>query len=679
MANTERVILPTEPGSVAVHTLVSRAAASFYDETPIPVDPAGDDYELGFTLLCQRRGYEPPSEITDSDFEEFLAEIYPDPDKDRWALAFETDDTSNTGNTSNIGITSNTGITGISGEPIRAADPARPIHPRTVFNEKLGALLDEVVATNKNIYCFEARRATQLYALNVHVQSHTGHRLGTSTTPAAQGASAAQGTSGWTEEAITRAQLTLELAVELKISERAAADLLHHSVLLIEDLPATFAALEDGAISYRHATVIADEADSLPKAARAQFDIQLAAHAGSTTPAALQRRARRLREKMHPESIRERHIRAAADRYVTVEPLRDGMARLEAVLPAADAFGILNRIHDTAQRMMSETETRTQRQMQNDVYRDLLLNSEHSNIDPANQFPRGVVPTVLLTVPVMTMLGHSDEPAMLEGYGPIDADTARQLAGNAKTMLRLLTDPITGAVLSVGTTRYKVPTSMRLYLRVRDETCRVFGCGRLAVNCEIDHTLDWQYGGHTDVENLAHLCKKHHAVKGYTGWTPKQLGGGVLEWTSPLGRTHLTHPATTIGGLEHLTVVPPPGQVRREDTVDPRERDDYISEHQRQRDVFQHWREQRDASASNSSPAPPLGSEEDSKADSEEDSKADSEVGPKKGAGVGSPPHPDPPSHLNPHMNPNADPALDEFLNRFLNPGPPTDGTELPF
>jgi hypothetical protein len=606
MANTERVIETTEPGSVGASTLVSRAAASFYDESPIPVDPAGDDYELGLTLMCQRLLVEPPPGITDSDFEQFLAEIYPDPDKDQWALAFETDTTDDT---SSIG------------EPIRPADPARPIHPRTQFNEKLGALIDDVVATNKNIHCLEARRATQLYALTVYVQSHTGHRLGTGAVPAAKSR------TGWTEEAITRAQLTLELAVELKISEAAASALLHHSILLTEDLPATLAALADGAISYRHATVIADEADSLPKAARAEFDSQLATHARSTTPAALQRRARRLREKMHPESIRERHIRAAADRYVTVEPLRDGMARLEAVLPAADAFGIANRLHDTAQRMMSDTETRTQRQMECDVYRDLLLNSEHSNVDPANQFPRGVIPTVLVTVPVMTMLGHSDEPALLEGYGPIDADTARQLAGNAKTMLRLLTDPITGAVLSVGRKRYKVPKSLRLYLRVRDETCRVFGCGRLAVNCDIDHTLDWQYGGHTDVENLAHLCKKHHAVKGYTGWTPRQLGGGVLEWTSPLGRTHLTHPATTIGGLEHLTVVPPPGQVRREDTVDPRERDDYISEHQRQREVFQHWREQRDASAGTSSP----------------------------------------------------DPALDEFLNRFLDPGPPADGTELPF
>jgi hypothetical protein len=675
MATNETVMTATEPGSVGVHTLLSRAAASFYDETPIPVDPLGDDYELGVTLICERLRCEPPPGITDSDFEEFLAEICPDPDKDRWALAFETDDT---GDISEISNVSDTGESIHAAEPNSApthqvgpdsphshrAEPSRPIHPRTVFNEKLGALLDEVVATNKNIRCLEARRATRLYALSVHVESHTGHCLANSTAPAAKM------TSGWTEEAITRAQLTLEVAVELKISERAAADLLHHSILLVEDLPATFAALEDGAISYRHATVIADEAASLPKAARAQFDTQLAAHAPTTTPAALQRRARRLREKIHPESIRERHIRAAADRYVTVEPLRDGMARLEAVLPAGDAFGIANRLHDTAQRMKSETETRTQRQLQCDVLRDLLLNADHSTADPTHRFPRGVIPTVLVTVPVLTVLGHSDEPGMLEGYGPIDADTARQLAGNSKTMLRVLTDPITGAVLSVGTTRYKVPKSMRLYLRVRDETCRVFGCGRLAKNCEIDHTLDWQYGGHTDVENLAHLCKKHHAVKGYTGWTPKHLGGGVIEWTSPLGRTHLTHPATTIGGLEHLTVVPPPGQLRREDTVEPREREDFISEQQRQLEVFQHWREKRDAgtghtNTSNTSPAPPLESEEGSEVGSE----------------VGSPPHPDPHPHpnANAHLVLDADPTLDEFLNRFLHPGLPTDGTELPF
>ena len=56
----------------------------------------------------------------------------------------------------------------------------------------------------------------------------------------------------------------------------------------------------------------------------------------------------------------------------------------------------------------------------------------------------GVRARVLVTVPVLTLLGRSAEPA-LEGYGPIDIDTARELAAGAPGLVRILTHPETGA------------------------------------------------------------------------------------------------------------------------------------------------------------------------------------------------------------------------------------------
>jgi hypothetical protein len=57
---------------------------------------------------------------------------------------------------------------------------------------------------------------------------------------------------------------------------------------------------------------------------------------------------------------------------------------------------------------------------------------------------RRITPTVHVTVPVLALLGHGDEPAMLEGYGPIDVETARLLTANAPSLTRLLTHPETG-------------------------------------------------------------------------------------------------------------------------------------------------------------------------------------------------------------------------------------------
>lgn len=57
-----------------------------------------------------------------------------------------------------------------------------------------------------------------------------------------------------------------------------------------------------------------------------------------------------------------------------------------------------------------------------------------------------------ITVPVMTLLVESDEPATLDGYGPIDLDTAKCLAGSATSCIRVLTHPVTGTVLDVDRT-----------------------------------------------------------------------------------------------------------------------------------------------------------------------------------------------------------------------------------
>ncbi|HPM53184.1 MAG TPA: HNH endonuclease signature motif containing protein, partial [Rhodoglobus sp.] len=157
---------------------------------------------------------------------------------------------------------------------------------------------------------------------------------------------------------------------------------------------------------------------------------------------------------------------------------------------------------------------------------------------------RGIRPRVLVTVPVLTLLGVSDEPATLEGYGPIDHDTAMRLAATAPSFTRLLTHPETGAVLSVGRDRYTVPADLRTWLRVRDGTCRFPWCSRAARICEIDHTKDWLHNGQTAHDNLAHLCPAHHRLKHQTRWTVAQSPGGVLKWTSPNGRAYATEPET---------------------------------------------------------------------------------------------------------------------------------------
>ncbi|MFN3708267.1 DUF222 domain-containing protein [Microcella sp.] len=327
-----------------------------------------------------------------------------------------------------------------------------------------------------------------------------------------------------------------------------------------------------------------DDAGELPSAAEvvAEFERRALRHAETTSPGRFRQRARRLRERLEPMTRERRCAERVAERGVWVEPARDGMAYLTAYLPAADAWAAYNRISDIANQLGridrgadsvagagsggdgagvggsdgvgSDTgvvrgdgaagdgvsDDRTLPQRRADVFRDLLFDG----VMPAHGTGTGIRPTVLVTVPVMTLLGHDTaEVASVEGHGPISDAEARRLAAAAPSFIRVLTHPETGATLSVGRDRYVVPRDLRMWLRVRDEYCRFPGCGRAASHSDVDHTRDWQHGGTTSADNLAHLCPSHHRLKHHTRWRVQHDGGGTLLWTAPSGRTYRTEPA----------------------------------------------------------------------------------------------------------------------------------------
>lgn len=149
--------------------------------------------------------------------------------------------------------------------------------------------------------------------------------------------------------------------------------------------------------------------------------------------------------------------------------------------------------------------------------------------------------------------------AELEGYGPLDAATARRLAALAPAWYLLFTDGTTGEALGVGRRAYRPPKALRRYLQCRDGTCRFPGCTRRASVCEPDHTVEWQDGGTTDPGNLAMLCRRHHALKSIGAWSYGHSSpSGDLEWRSPLGRKYTTEPADHGKVLNMLQQPEPP-------------------------------------------------------------------------------------------------------------------------
>jgi hypothetical protein len=169
---------------------------------------------------------------------------------------------------------------------------------------------------------------------------------------------------------------------------------------------------------------------------------------------------------------------------------------------------------------------------------------------------------VRVTIAASTLLGLDDQPGDLEGYGAIDAVTARALAAGGDWQ-RIVTDPLTEQTLDVGRRRYRPPAALDEHVRVRDKTCAAPGCTVPAARADLDHTIvyhpqpgappDTPLGG-TDAGNLGPLCRAHHRLKTVGGFRLRQIEPGLFEWITPTGHRYLVRPGT--GRSLDTTTVP---------------------------------------------------------------------------------------------------------------------------
>ncbi|WP_441296478.1 hypothetical protein [Arthrobacter sp. ZGTC412] len=166
--------------------------------------------------------------------------------------------------------------------------------------------------------------------------------------------------------------------------------------------------------------------------------------------------------------------------------------------------------------------------------------NEHGGSDDLVELGKIPAPKVdvLVTVPVFALLGATDEPALLDGYGPIPASMARKLvADGTSSFYRVLVDPRDGAPLEIGRTNYRLTKAMKKALLLRDGKCTFPGCNNPSLDDESDHLTAWHHGGTTGITNLGQLCPKHHHLKHATGWTPTPATKNEPPaWTSPTGR-----------------------------------------------------------------------------------------------------------------------------------------------
>jgi hypothetical protein len=331
-----------------------------------------------------------------------------------------------------------------------------------------------------------------------------------------------------------------EIAFALTWTDYAANMMLSVAFTVLDKVPAVGEAMLAGQCDLDKAKVFTTElGDCDPPQAR-HVAARILPEIDRLTGPQLREAIRKLLLTIDPETVRDRHDKAVADRNVQHDEYANGTAAIAAVyLPKDKAAAAWDHIDAIARATKaSGLDTRTIDQLRADVMADLL-----AGVDPtlagtaaAPATRKGVVN---LHLNLSTFACLDDLPGELAGFGPLLADIARQTAQQMAdhAQWRFSVHGSNGGLVAEGRLRYRPTTAQANFVNARDRTCRAPGCRRPAQRCDHDHLLDWALGGATLIPNLCSLCRRHHRAK-HVGRFTVTRGPHGFDWTSPRGHRY---------------------------------------------------------------------------------------------------------------------------------------------
>jgi hypothetical protein len=399
----------------------------------------------------------------------------------------------------------------------------------------------------------------------------------------------------------------VEIAFALGWSAVAAGVQLSLAHDMIARLPAVFAALQRGGIDMPRARVVCDAVVGLDEAVARRVVDEIIDEAPGLTTGQLRARLRRLVIAADPAAAAARAAEKVAGRRIEARLTDDSLGELHGYdLPPHRVAAAMERLTAIAVAARNCGDSRGVDRLRADAFLDLLIGDgvaaggpithdrfcaradhDHGHADqhvpdpwlrraasgdgsplgpthaPPPHAPRGgcgALPAprrgaVEVQVPLATLMGLSENPGELAGFGPVVADIARQVAAQqADATWRFSITNTLGEVIHHGTTRRRPTAATAAFVRARNRTCVAPGCRRAARSCDLDHTTAWADGGASDPGNVAPLCRRHHRFKHAPGTDLISFAPGVYGWTTPAGLQYVTRPEPFTDVEPHLRV-----------------------------------------------------------------------------------------------------------------------------
>ncbi|WP_045823826.1 HNH endonuclease [Williamsia herbipolensis] len=343
--------------------------------------------------------------------------------------------------------------------------------------------------------------------------------------------------------------LAAEVALARKASGSTGGRHLGFARAVMREMPHTRAALASGALTEWRATILVRETAHLTPRDRGEIDRRICADVSALEGVgdrALDAEVKRLAYELDPQAVVDRHAQAAKDRRVSTRPAPDGMVRLSALLPLVSGISVYAALKRHADATVG-ADDRTHAQVMADALVERVTGTATVGALPI---------AVNVVVPDDVLLGDSTAAAHVSGYGPIPADTARGLiadsldADAATTLRRLYKSPTSGALVAMDSTARLFPTGLKLFLDLRDESCRIPYCD--APIAEYDHADPYSRGGDTSASNGGGMCLHHNRAKQNPGWQ--------MTTADHTDSTRHTATVVTPTGHSHVSRAPaPPG------------------------------------------------------------------------------------------------------------------------
>jgi hypothetical protein len=429
------------------------------------------------------------------------------------------------------------------------------------------AALDAVVSARRNADREEARLlAAAVHWVDLHPltdqQPAAVFRAGTRRGPLGHGLPAAQevplagpGTPGVAQYAVE------ELAAALDLSFPAGLRLVAEAVELCFRLPRLWALVHDGRLQAWKARQVARATTGLSPAAVGFVDRHLAVTGRHNRIPALNPVLHEARLRCDPDQAAAVEQLALEHRGVWfdhTDPTVTGpaVATLTARLDTLDALDLDDSLTDLAATLarLGDHRPLDQRRaaalaMLAHPHRVLALLKADPQTPPVGNGTRG---TLYLHIDAADLADPTRAGGTVEHLG---AATLSLLRDWLQRLSAVTVRPVLDLARTDATDTHDPPGWMRELVMLRDRHCVFPGCTTHARACDLDHLHPYtptDHGGppgQTSPANLACLCRRHHRMKTFAGWTYRRLPDHpptddphhlttTYEWTSPLQRTY---------------------------------------------------------------------------------------------------------------------------------------------